>query len=263
MELHDDDQPVGRVLTRREVLALLGGGSAAVLLGMNLPRLSAAQTTPTPSATPLPTCVARPELAEGPYFVETALNRFDIRIDPNDNSVKPGTPLRLVYRVSDVTGGNCVPLKGAQVDVWHCDAQGVYSGVQDPSFDTTSALWLRGYQVTDAEGTAEFLTIFPGWYPGRAVHIHFKIRTEPAAERGYEFVSQLFFDPTDIETIYTEEPYAERGLPNRPNEQDGIYQASEGLLTLRLAPMTNEELAELELESGYSAIFDIGLDLSA
>jgi len=120
------------------------------------------------------------------------LNRMDIRIDPTDESIKEGLPLKLVYRVSDVTGGTCAPLAGAQVDVWHCDADGVYSGVQDRSFDTTDQIWLRGYQITDEAGIATFLTIVPGWYSGRAVHIHFKIRTED----GYEFTSQFFFDPT-------------------------------------------------------------------
>jgi protocatechuate 3,4-dioxygenase beta subunit len=264
MEIHDDDKPVGRVLTRREVLTLLGGSGAVLIAGLSLPRVVMAQSsiTPTPSATPLPACVVRPELTEGPYFVDDQLNRFDIRVDPADESIKEGLPLRLIYRVSDVSGGVCVPLAGVQVDVWHCDADGQYSGVQDQGFDTSGERWLRGYQVTDENGIAEFLTIVPGWYSGRAVHIHFKIRTTGTDEQSYEFTSQFFFDPALIEDIYALEPYAARGLPDRPNENDSIYQQSEGLLTLDLVPMATEELDELELEAGYTTTFDIGLDLS-
>jgi protocatechuate 3,4-dioxygenase beta subunit len=264
MGLHDDDKPVGRVLTRREMLTLLGGSGAALIAGLSLPRLVTAQSTPTPtpSTTPLPACVVRPELTEGPYFVDDQLNRSDIRIDPADGSVKDGLPLHLIYRVSDVTGGVCAPLAGAQVDVWHCDANGQYSGVQDQGFDTRGEMWLRGYQVTDETGVARFLTIVPGWYRGRAVHIHFKIRTDPGGEAGYEFTSQLFFDPEQIQEIYALEPYANKGLPDTPNENDGIYQQSEGLLTLDLVPMEKEELDELGVEAGYTATFDIGLDLS-
>ncbi len=257
---HNDDKPIGRILSRREALKLLGGSGAVLLAGLGLPRLVRGQTLPTPTttATPLPACVARPELTEGPYFVDTQLNRADIRVDPSDDSIKEGLPLLLTFRVSDVSGGQCAPLRGAQVDVWHCDAEGVYSGVQDPNFDTSEALWLRGYQITDDFGITQFLTIVPGWYSGRAVHIHFKIRTTA----GYEFTSQLFFDPDIIADIYNQAPYAAKGLPDTPNDDDNIYQQSDGVLTLELLPMTEEELEKWEVTEGYSATFDVGLDLS-
>ncbi len=261
MEQHNDDQPVGRILSRREVLALLGGSSVAVIAGLSLPRLASAQSA-TPTAAALPACVVRPELTEGPYFVDDQLKRMDIRIDPTDASIKAGLPLLLIYKVSDVTSGVCAPLTNAQIDVWHCDADGVYSGVQDAGFDTSGQLWLRGYQITDEDGVAKFLTIVPGWYSGRAVHIHFKIRVDTGEAEAYEFTSQFFFDPELIETIYAEEPYAAQGSPDTPNSEDNIYQGSEGLMLLDLMPLTEEELAELEVEAGYSATFDIGLDLS-
>lgn len=261
--MHDDDKPIGRVLTRREMLALLGGSSAALLAGLSLPGLAAAQDgptatpQPTPTPLPLPDCVVRPELSAGPYFIDEQLNRVDIRFNPTDEYIKSGTPLRLLVRVSNVTGGVCAPLAGAQIDVWHCDAAGVYSGVRDPGFDTREALWLRGYQVTDDDGIAEFVTIVPGWYPGRAVHIHFKIRTED----GYDFTSQWFFDPAQIEDAYTQGPYTARGLPDVPNEADFIYQRSEGVLTLDMVPLTAFEQQTLGLDAGYTATFDIALDL--
>ena len=256
IEEHDDDKPVGRVLSRREVLALLGGASAAVFAipAFSNLTLNSLGETPTPAATStaLPACVVRPELTEGPYFVENELNRSDIRIDPSDGSVKEGAPLRLVYRVSEISANACTSLAGAQVDVWHCDALGVYSGVNDRGFDTSEQLWLRGYQITDETGTAEFMTIYTGWYPGRTVHIHFKIRTDPDAAQGYEFTSQLFFDDALSDRVLAEEPYASRGYRNTLNTEDGIFQASDGLLTLQV----------VEEEGGYAAIFDIGLDLS-
>ncbi|MCB9450231.1 MAG: intradiol ring-cleavage dioxygenase [Anaerolineaceae bacterium] len=262
--MDNDDKPVGRVLTRREMLALLGGSGAALFVGIGLPRLVMAQDsiTATPSSTPLPTCVVRPELTEGPYFVDDQLNRSDIRVDPSNGSIKEGLPLHLVFHVSDVTGGTCAALADAQVDVWHCDANGVYSGVQDAGFDTSGQMWLRGYQITDEDGVAEFLTIVPGWYSGRAVHIHFKIRTTGVDGQSYEFTSQFFFDPAVIEEIYAQQPYVAKGLPDTSNERDNIYQQSNGQLTLELVPLTADERETLAVEDGYSATFDIGLDLS-
>lgn len=250
-ELHDDDIPVGRLLTRREALALFGGaGVVALFAGTSLTRLAMAQATPAATATSIPTCVVKPALTEGPYFVDGVLNRSDIRLK-SDGTLKEGAQLKLKFRVSDVSGGVCSPLEGAQVDIWHCDADGEYSGVTDTGFDNTEEIWLRGYQVTDSSGVAEFVTIYPGWYSGRAVHIHFKIRTDPESETGYEYTSQLFFDPDLTEQVYSVAPY-DKGLPDTPNDSDGIYQGSEGLLTLDIT----------EDDEGYTATFDIGLDLS-
>src|SRR5258706_14002626 len=139
MELHDDDKPIGRVLSRREILKLLGGSGAALVVGTGFTRLNLGQlagtATPeaTAEATALPACVVRPALTEGPYFVDEMLNRSDIRIEPSDGSIKEGVLLNLIFNVSDVSANACAPIKNAQVDVWHCDAQGVYSDVSDPS----------------------------------------------------------------------------------------------------------------------------------
>ena len=116
---------------------------------------------------------------EGPYFVAGMLDRSDIRADPDTGEVKAGTPSLLTLAVSTVRDRACTPLAGAHVDVWHCDALGVYSGVKDPQFDTTGHHYLRGWQRTDEKGEARFRTIYPGWYPGLGVHIHFKVRTDP------------------------------------------------------------------------------------
>jgi protocatechuate 3,4-dioxygenase beta subunit len=239
--MHDDDRPVGRRLTRREALALLGASGAAVLAAGARRSASAAAAGP---------CVARPALTEGPYFVDAKLDRSDIRSDPADGTVRPGAPLRLTWRVSRLTAGACAPLAGAMVDLWHCDAAGVYSDVADPGGSTVGRKFLRGFQVTDGEGLAKFTTIYPGWYPGRAVHIHFKIRSAASGGRTHDFTSQVFFDDALSEQVYAQPPYAARGRRRVSNAQDGIYRQAGTRLTLAVTPAA----------PGYAASFDLALD---
>jgi hypothetical protein len=105
----------------------------------------------------------RPELTVGPYFVDKQLDRADIRVEPTTGKRVEGVPLALTINVSRVSGGTCGPLPGAMVDVWHSDAHGVYSGVNDAMSgnDPSGQKILRGYQVTDAKGAARFTTIYP------------------------------------------------------------------------------------------------------
>jgi protocatechuate 3,4-dioxygenase beta subunit len=239
-----DDQQTGLVLTRREVFALLGAATGAGIFG------SKAQAS---SAASVPGCVGRPEQTEGPYFLDTRLNRSDIRSDPADGSMVDGIPLLLEFRVAQITDKGCAPLAGAVVDVWHCDSRGVYSGVQDPHFNTTGKQFLRGHQVTDNDGKARFTTIFPGWYPGRTVHIHFKIRINPSNQTGDEFTSQLYFDDSVTDQVYSQSPYSGRGRRMMRNRDDGIFRAGGDRLTLALTSHGQ----------GYAAVFDIGLQRPA
>jgi protocatechuate 3,4-dioxygenase beta subunit len=175
-------------------------------------------------------------------------------LDPSDGAVKPGVALRLAFHVSRVIGSSCSPLSGAIVDVWQCDALGSYSDVRDinAGFDTRGKKFLRGYQTTDANGIAEFLTIYPGWYPGRAVHIHFKIRNDPASRRAQEFVSQLYFDESTTDEVYTLAPYNKKGRRNTTNDTDSIFRRGGKQLILTLTKDT----------PGYAAKFNIGLQMS-
>jgi protocatechuate 3,4-dioxygenase beta subunit len=238
------------LLTRREALGFMGGTVAVSLLGCLRGESASVTSAPlTAQSIAIPGCIVKPQQTEGPYFVDERLNRSDIRSDPSDNSVKPGMSLRLVFRVSQVNQSACTPLPAAIVDVWHCDAGGVYSDVIDRSFNTVGRKFLRGYQVTNAAGTAEFITIYPGWYPGRTVHIHFKIRTNSTAQQSREFTSQLYFDDAITDQVHAQAPYATRGSRNRKNEQDGIFQVGGKQLLLQLTQATE----------GYIGRFDIGL----
>ena len=196
------------------------------------------------NGTAVPSCVVRPEVTEGPYYVAEDLVRSDIRSDPGTGAVKSGTPLVLTFNVSQVSNGSCSPLKGATVEVWHCDAAGQYSDVSDRGFNTKGQKWLRGAQVTDAQGVATFTTIYPGWYRGRAVHIHFKVHPDTSKV----FTSQLFFDDKLSDQVFTQAPYASEGQRDVLNSNDNIYK---GLLLLTVT----------KTAQGYATTFPIGISV--
>lgn len=230
---------------RREVLVLLAG--AAMLAGRSDAQADSAKATDGK----LPACVVTPEQTEGPYFVDERLNRSDIRVDPSDGSVRAGVPLTLGLHISSVGSAGCTPVVGAIVDVWHCDAAGVYSDATDPSFRTVGKKFLRGYQVTDANGSVQFTTIYPGWYPGRTVHIHFKVRANDKSGRGQELTSQLYFDDALTDRIHAQSPYAGKGPRTVKNHRDGLFRSGGG--QLMLSPVQSGQ--------GYAATFDIGLQI--
>ena len=157
-----------------------------------------------------------------------------------------------MFNVSRISANVCTPLAGVLVDIWHCDALGVYSDVQDPSFNTAGKKFLRGYQVTDASGIARFTTIYPGWYQGRTVHIHFKIRSAPSASPGFEFTSQLYFDDALTDQVHAQEPYAAKGPRTLRNAGDGIFAQAGSQLILALTPLAPNG-------QGYAATFNIAL----
>jgi protocatechuate 3,4-dioxygenase beta subunit len=230
--MHTDDTPVGRVLSRREVVALLALSGGALATGRAWGQ-------------PLPSCVVRPQQTEGPFFVEERLDRSDIRSDPGSGAVKPGVLLQVSFNVSRLAGSACAPLAGAQVDVWHCDALGAYSDTSD----APGQRFLRGYQVTDDAGVARFTTIYPGAYAGRAVHIHFKVRTAPAAGPGSQFTSQIYFDDALTDRVHAAPAYGSRSQRLR-NERDGPFRSGGRQLIL---PLTQRG-------QGYAGTFELALD---
>ena len=239
-----DDRPLARLLSRRDTMRWLGVGAAWLITGTLLTRGSAASGES-------PVCLFRPEQTEGPYFVDEELRRSDIRSDPANGEIKPGVPLALTVALSRADQGRCEPLPGAQVDIWHCDALGIYSDAKDPAFDTTGRKFLRGYQLTDAKGEAKFLTIYPGWYHGRTVHIHIKVRAAAGAKRTFEFTSQMYFEDSLSDRIHAAPPYATKGTRTARNQDDRIFRRGGEHLVL----------APTQTVDGYAATFAASLQL--
>jgi protocatechuate 3,4-dioxygenase beta subunit len=194
--------------TRRSSLAKLGGLVVAGLSGGALVSSEEAEGGNKAVETGAVSCVLTPELTEGPYYIAGEKVRRDIR------EGHPGTLLTLHLRVLNVA--SCAPIKGTAVDIWHADAAGNYSGFGS---DTSSRTFMRGIQRTDASGLATFLTVYPGWYQGRTVHIHVKVH----AGGRVVHTGQLFFPDSLTDVVYERTPYSSR--PNRTtrNAQDSIY----------------------------------------
>ncbi len=275
--MDNDDLPVGRILSRREMLSLFGAAGAAVVVAActggdssgskatapaeattttasngatsaataRATSAASSATTVAAPATPAPVvnCVVTPELTEGPFFVEEKLNRSDIRADSVSKKVSAGVPLVLNLGVFQASNSQCIPLTGALVDVWQCDAAGVYSDVTGNTED-----FLRGSQVTDQAGQAKFTTVYPGWYQGRTAHIHFKVRLNKDA-KSYVVNSQWFFEEALNDEVFAQAPYSSRGRRTTMNANDSIFRGSGAQLTL----------APTKSSGGYEAAFNIGM----
>ncbi len=157
-------------------------------------------------------CTVYPQETAGPFYLAGEAVRSDI------SEGKPGTPLRIEITVIDAS--TCAPIPDLPVDVWHCDASGVYSGYpgQLGNLDTTGQTFLRGTQVTDASGKVTFTSIYPGWYPGRTTHIHFTIHTSATTEA----TSQMYFDEPVTAAMYQGAPYDAHGPKDTTNGNDGV-----------------------------------------
>jgi protocatechuate 3,4-dioxygenase beta subunit len=198
--------------TRGRLFGLAAAGGAAALLPAG-----EAEAGPNAVASGAVTCVLSPEMTEGPYYVPNEAVRRDI------TEGRKGTPLRLHLSVVNVS--TCKPVKGAAVDVWHADADGVYSGVAG-----NTGTFMRGIQRTDGNGLAIFDTIYPGWYHGRAVHIHVKVHIGGNVVH----TGQLFFPDSLTSKVYRVAPYSARGNPDTLDAADSIYRngGSKSLLAL-------------------------------
>jgi protocatechuate 3,4-dioxygenase beta subunit len=218
-----NDDPI----TRRRALGWFGAAGVAALAAACSKGSSTNSAASTTTTSPLlasrptttlqnsndgtavaPACVLSPEMTEGPYYIPDEAVRSDI------TEGKPGTPLHLVLTVVDA--GTCQPIQGASVDVWHADAVGEYSGFGNSQGNRT---FLRGVQSTDGQGKAEFRTIYPGWYQGRATHIHLKVHAGGAVVH----TGQLFFDDKTNDAVYATAPYNTHTGSRTTNSQDGIY----------------------------------------
>jgi protocatechuate 3,4-dioxygenase beta subunit len=194
-------------ITRRGSLAKLGGLVVAAAGGGSL-LAGPAEGGNKAIETGAVQCVLTPELTEGPYYIAGEKLRRDIR------DGHPGTLLTL--RLTVLNAATCKPVKGAAVDIWHADAAGVYSGFGAGSASRT---FMRGIQRTDKNGLAVFTTVYPGWYQGRAVHIHVKVHVRGNVVH----TGQLFFSDAMTEKVYEAAPYASRGNPDVTNANDSIF----------------------------------------
>jgi protocatechuate 3,4-dioxygenase beta subunit len=236
------------------LFAGLGAGVIAVACGGGSSSKSSSSSTTTlttsagasGSTASTAACVLTPEVTEGPYYLDLNKVRSDI------TEGKDGAPLDMKLTVVDATG--CTPIKDAAVDVWHCDAGGVYSGFSQASSGgpgggqskTDDQTFLRGTQVTDANGLAQFQTIYPGWYPGRAVHIHMKVHVGGSVVH----TGQLFFDDNLTDQVYRSEPYGSRGSRDVRNTADDIY---------RGAGAASAVLPATPADRGYAGAITVGV----
>ena len=209
-------------LTRRSVLRL--AGLAAASLGAGAWRSQDADGGgPAAVESGAVSCVLTPEMTEGPFYIGGEKLRRNI------TDGHPGTPLYLRLRVVDAS--TCKPIKGAVVDIWHADAAGNYSGFGAGSRSRT---FMRGVQRADANGVATFRTVYPGWYQGRAVHIHVKVHVRGRVVH----TGQLFFSDALTDRVYAKAPYNKR--PNRTtrNANDSIFVngGRRSLLSVRRRP---------------------------
>lgn len=226
----EQNPPATRVRRREAILAAgsLGLGS---LFGAH--RLGAFGGTDDAQAA---SCVLTPEVTEGPYWIDTNLTRRDIR------EGRTGLRLDLVLTVENAR--TCAPIEGADVEIWHCDADGVYSGFESASTGgggggrpgqgsgpTDTHRYLRGHQKADAGGKARFTTIFPGWYRGRTPHIHLKVHVGGRVVH----TGQVFFNERTQAAVYQVAPYKSHGQPDTSHTADNIFrQAGSAKAILKL-----------------------------
>jgi protocatechuate 3,4-dioxygenase beta subunit len=194
------------------------------------------------------TCVLAPEKTAGPFPLDEQLDRSDI------TEGIAGHPLRLGLRVVDA---DCTPISQATVEIWHTDSTGDYSAYVDGGGgkdDGPGTTFCRGTQAVNADGIAEFLTVYPGWYNGRAVHIHLRVHVDDHIA----LTSQLFFDDDYTAAVYADAPYAEFGLPNVLTGADGIAgnAAAEGTI---LTPSRGDTANG----PGSIALHNLGVDPAA
>ncbi len=192
----------------------------------------------------LGTCSLMPEKTAGPFPLDQQFDRSDI------TEGYPGHPMRLGLRVLDES---CAPVPGATVEIWHADATGDYSAFTDNGQgkdEGSGTTFLRGTQTADDNGIVEFLTVYPGWYSGRAVHIHLRVHLADETV----LTSQMFFDSDYTATVYSGAPYAEFGPPDTSNEADNIAGDTEAEGT-----MLHTSTGETANGAGTLALLNLGI----
>jgi protocatechuate 3,4-dioxygenase beta subunit len=252
---HLDPRPSWRAAAVSRRRALLGG--AAVVAAPSFVAVAGRFATPAGAlASASATCVVAPDVTQGPYWIDTGLERSDIRADGDGTDLQAGVLLTLTIDVLNVdacTAGGTGALSGAQVDIWHANATGMYSGVtgqgDSRNVDTRANTWLRGYQVTGSDGRVTFTTVYPGWYSGRTPHIHLRVRVGGTSYS----VTQLFFAESVNAAVYATSAYARSRTRDTSNAADSIYGEEEDEGNVLLVPLTGSAAA------GYAGAITVGV----
>jgi protocatechuate 3,4-dioxygenase beta subunit len=242
-------------MRRREMMALSAGALASAALYACGADGDDGATSVAGGTKTTPDCVLTPAQEEGPFYIDLAQVRRDIVED------RPGVPLALAVAVVDAS--TCEPIRDAAVDVWHCDALGVYSGVSPEG--GASETWLRGVQLTDNNGLAEFATIYPGQYPGRTTHIHLKVhtggrRSDGAYAGGHTaHTGQLFTTDRDDAKVFALAPYNRNSAEITPRDADFIFREQGGSSATLALTRVGKDLAR----TGFTGKVTLGVDPAA
>ncbi|HWM56022.1 MAG TPA: intradiol ring-cleavage dioxygenase [Solirubrobacterales bacterium] len=242
-------------MRRREMVALSAGALASLALyGCGVDEDDAARSVADGTVT-TPDCVLTPEQEEGPFYIDLAQVRQDIVEN------RPGVPLALALTIVD--SATCEPIRDAAVDIWHCDALGVYSG--ELSEGSEGETYLRGVQLTDGNGVAEFATIYPGHYPGRTTHVHVKVRIGGRRSDGtysggrVSYVGQLFTSDRRDAEVFALTPYNRNPAGIVSRSTDGIFRAQGGSSSVLSLARAGNSLAR----DGFRTRVTLGVDPSA
>jgi protocatechuate 3,4-dioxygenase beta subunit len=236
----DEQQALTRHLSRRAAFGAIGAAAAAIAAACGNSQTSPTSVDTSSTTTTTSTnaaCAVTPTETAGPYPSKIDLFRSDIREN------RSGTPLTLTVKVVNVNS-SCAAVSGADVEIWHCDAAGDYSQYGSQ----TAATFLRGIQTTNAAGEVTFTTVYPGWYQGRATHIHAEVTMSGRSIK----VTQMVFPESINNTVYTTGVYASRGSNPMSNLSDGIF--SDSLASELVTPTGSPS-------SGYAAAIQIGVSL--
>lgn len=242
-------------MRRREMVALSAGALASFALYACGAEEDEVAESGMGGAKTMPDCVLTPEQEEGPFYIDLTLIRRDIVEN------RTGVPLGLALTVVDAD--TCEPIRDAAVDVWHCDALGVYSG--EPSEGSEGETYLRGIQLTDGNGLAEFATIYPGQYPGRTTHVHVKVRLGGRSSGGayagghVSHTGQLFTSDRRDAEVFALAPYNRNTAEITSRKIDGVFRYQGGSSSVLTLARAGRSLAR----DGLTARVTLGVEPSA